>query len=187
MMRPDMESVINILLDRSPQEWVEGIMAALFLALGLAGANMAFRRWIKATDDSTPLVGLALIAIFAGMVIATLRVHLRERDFSRPTADAGPAGGQFRGGFPGSRTSSRMAELIFENADADHDGLLSTEEAATAAATFVKQADTGAKGALDRDVLIGIIRERLRPPGTAATPPPPPPPATSVPADRPPS
>ena len=51
-----------------------------------------------------------------------------------------------------------MATLIFENADADHDGLLSIDEAANAAAKFVHDTDASGRAKLDLDALLEIPR-----------------------------
>ena len=163
-MRPYLDSVLNVTLDRSPQEWIVGIVIALFLALALAGVNMAFRRWVKAKDDTVPLVGLGVVAIFAGMVIAGMYFEVNRRVAAGPpSAGGGPAGpgggpggpggpgGGGRGGGGGGRFTTRMATLIFENADADHDGLLTIDEAANAAAKFVHDSDASGKDKLDRE------------------------------------
>ena len=63
-----------------------------------------------------------------------------------------------------------MATLIFENADADHDGVLSIDEAANAAAKFVHDGDASGKGKLDQESLVNILRQRLGPPGGGAPP-----------------
>ena len=60
----------------------------------------------------------------------------------------------------GGRMTTRMASLIFESADADHDGSLSIDEAANAAAKFVHDTDGKGKGKLDQEMLLNIIRER---------------------------
>ncbi len=161
-MRPYLETALNVALDRSPQEWIGGIMAALCLALVLAGAHMACRRWLKPQDDATPLVGLAMVAIFAGMAIAAVDVQMKLRGTAGPSPDARPPDRpSFRGPWQGG-SSTRMANLVFEGADADGDGLLSAEEAAVAAAKFIEEADVDGEGAIDREALITIIRERMR-------------------------
>jgi hypothetical protein len=168
------DSVVNMLLDRSPQEWIAAIGIALLLALAVAGALVACRRWLKVTDDTAPLVGLALLAIFAGMVFGGVYVRMEQRASARAAAEAAPPGGpgpglgkgKGAGGGIGGFTT-RMAGAIIENADVDHDGVLSMEEAANAAAKFVKETDAGGKGGIDRQTLLNALRERLRPPGAA--------------------
>jgi len=179
-MRPYLDSVLDVTLDRSPQEWIVGIVIALFLALALAGVNMAFRRWVKAKDDTVPIVGLGVVAIFAGMVIGGMYFEVSRKIAAgpRPSAGGGPGGpgggpgapgGGGRGGGAG-RMTGRMATLIFENADADHDGLLSIDEAANAAAKFVHDSDASGKGKLDREGLTTVLRQRLAPPPGGAPP-----------------
>jgi hypothetical protein len=164
--------VVNTLLDRSPQEWIVAIGIALLLALAVAGTLVACRRWLKVTDDTAPLVGLSLLAIFGGMVIGGIYVQLERRGSAGMGADARPPGapGQGQGkaqgkgaGFGGFTT--RLAGTIIENADVDHDGVLSMDEAANAAAKFVKETDPSGKGGIDRETLQNALRERLRPPG----------------------
>jgi hypothetical protein len=185
-MRPYLDSALDVTLDRSPQEWIVGIVIALFLALALAGVNMAFRRWVKAKDDTVPIVGLGVITIFAGMVIGAMYFEVSRKVAAGPRSPGGGPGGP--GGMPGGpggggrgggggRMTGRMATLIFENADADRDGLLSIDEAANAAAKFVHDSDTSGKGKLDRDALTSVLRQRLGPPGGASPAPGAPPPA----------
>src|SRR5271170_3587496 len=98
-MRPYLDSVLDVTLDRSPQEWIVGIVIALFLALALAGVNMAFRRWVKAKDDTVPLVGVGVVAIFAGMVIAGMYFEVHRKVAAGPAPVGGGPGGP--GGGPG--------------------------------------------------------------------------------------
>jgi hypothetical protein len=174
-----LESVSNVVLDRSPQEWIVGLVIALFLALALAGVHVALRRWAKVQDETAPLVGTAVVAIFAGMVIAGIYVQLERRANSGTTgAGAAPGGpGGFPGGGPGGRggggggggrLATNLANMIFDNADADHDGMVTTEEAANAAAKFVHDSAGDGKDKLDRETLVNILRERMRPPGTGS-------------------
>jgi hypothetical protein len=183
------DSVINILLDREPQEWIVGLVVALFLALALAGAHMAAIKWLKATEGLAPLVAMSIIAIFAGMVIAGIYVQLTPKvtKVAGPPGDGRPPGGGFGGGGGGrgpggggggGRLATTMTNRILETADADHDGRLSIEEAANAAAKFVKEADTTDKGGLDHDALLNLLRESFRPPGGG---PPTPSPAPTIP------
>jgi hypothetical protein len=172
-MRPYLESVVNVLLDRSPEEWIEGIVVALFLSLALAGAYGVCRRWMKATDDTIPLVVPAMVVILAGMVITAGYVQLKLKAPARPTDPASrfdmrrPQGPPFRGR---EFMAVRMGNLIFEAADADGDGRLSPDEAVNAAAKFVEDADVNGEGTLDRDALITALRDRLRPPDGAPQP-----------------
>jgi hypothetical protein len=169
-----LQSVTNALLDRTPQEWIVGLAVALFLALALAGVNVAFRRWAKVQDELAPLVGTGLVAIFAGMLVAGIYVQMGRRATSGATAGAPGPGGP--GGFPGggggggrggggARLATTLAGQVFDNADADHDGMITTEEAANAAAKFVHESAADGKDKLDREGLTNILRERMRPPG----------------------
>jgi hypothetical protein len=174
-MRPYLDAAINVALDRSPKEWIGGIMIALCLALAVAGAHMACRRWLKVKDDPTPLVGLALVAIFAGMAIASVDVQLKMRGGAAASSDSRPPDRPFFRGSFGGYGSRSLTNAIFESADADSDGLLSPEEASIAAAKFIEEIDTGGAGAIDRETLVTIVRERMRPsfgpPGPPVGPP----------------
>jgi hypothetical protein len=169
-----LESVTNVVLDRTPQEWIVGLILALFLAVALAGAYLALRRWAKVQDEMAPLVGTAVVAIFAGMVISGIYVQLDRRANTGTTGAAGPPGGP--GGFPGGggrgggggRFTTTLSGLVFDGADADHDGLITTEEAANAAAKFVHESAADGKDKIDRDTLANILRERMRPPGAGS-------------------
>ncbi len=177
-MRARLDSIYNIIVDRSPQEWVVGIGIALLLALALVGVYMLCRRWLKVTDSPAPLAALAIVAIFTGMTIAAVYVHssLRGRD-APSTAGAGgagrgPGGGQAKakGGGGGGQLNAftkKVAERIVANADTDKDGLVSPDEAGTAAAAFIKEADVKEKGGLDSETLLTAIRERGRAGGGA--------------------
>jgi hypothetical protein len=171
-----LESVSNVVLDRTPQEWIVGLVLALFLALALAGVHVALRRWAKVQDELAPLVGTAVVAIFAGMVIAGIYVQLDRRASTGRAGAAAPPGGGGPGGFPGGggrgggggRFATNLANMMFDSADADHDGLITTEEAANAAAKFVHESAAEGKDKIDRDTLANIVRERMRPPGAGS-------------------
>ena len=111
-MKPYLESVWNVTLDRPPQEWIVAIVVALFLALALAGANAALRRWVKVTDESVPLVGLAVIAIFCGMVIAGMHIELNNKGIGRR-----PSAGRDRTGWWAGRRTGRRGTWIWRGAE----------------------------------------------------------------------
>ena len=67
----------------------------------------------------------------------------------------GPPGGP--GGPGGFGPGAFLGPRILEAADANKDGRLSPEEAATGADRFVRDADTKKKGSLDEDTLAGAI------------------------------
>jgi hypothetical protein len=168
-----LEAVSNAVLDRTPQEWIVGLVVALFLALALAGVHLALKKWAKVQDETAPLVGAAVVAIFAGMFIAGVYVQMGRRASAGatggmpgpggpPGAIGGGPGGRGGGGGGGGRMAGNMANLIFDNADANHDGFISTEEAANAAARFIHESAVEGKDKLDRDALTGILRERMR-------------------------
>jgi CotH kinase protein/EF hand len=74
----------------------------------------------------------------------------------------GPGGGPPGG--PGDfGPGTFLAPRILEAADANKDGRLAPDEAATAAEGFVRAADTKKKGSLDEDTLAGAINQRMGP------------------------
>src|SRR4051794_19597968 len=98
-MSPYLESVIDVLLDRSPQEWIEGLIFAMFLAFAMVGVHVAIRRWTKFQGDTASLAGLATVAIFVGMLITAVGSELKRKravDVG-PAVDARAPGGPFRG------------------------------------------------------------------------------------------
>ena len=86
-MNPASESVTNIMLARSSEEWIAGVMVALILALVLAGAHRACRLLMKDKDDTAVFTGLAIVVIFAGMVIAAVSVQLNLKAAAIATAE----------------------------------------------------------------------------------------------------
>lgn len=169
------DGVVDLLLERTPGELISSIFVALVLAFVLAGLFSAWRR--KTSDAILLLTCLALVVNLAGMLFSASYVRLSwtapsgsERTFSPPSPShfhhPGP---------PIGRAASFLRDA-FGMADADRDGWLSVDEAATAAAKFVKEADESGKGAVDLQELVASIHHRYPPPRGAVPIEPGPPP-----------
>ena len=157
-----LEAVINAMLDRSPEEWIGAILVALFLALALSGAHTVCHRWAK--DSTMPLVVLAILFNLVAMLFAVGYMQHRGRFGAGPVSRTmSPFSGRRFGG-PGSFTAM-LAERIFDDADADHDGSLSTDEAVAATTRFVEDIDSEGTGAVNREAMIAALRDRMRSPG----------------------
>ncbi len=159
-------STIDVVLDRTADELIGGILVALLLSLALAGAFALLGRRIR--DTTTLITCLALAAILAGMTLAAGFVRSADRQGVR----ANP--GLPRGLPPvvADRGAS-LARLIFEQADDDRDGVLSPEEAARAADRYVKRAEFIEGGALNEGLLRSALRRQMLPPPETVAPGPP--------------
>src|SRR3954447_13250452 len=67
-MQRYVNSTIDVMLDRSADELIGGILVALLLSLAVAGAFALLRR--KISDATTLITCLALAANLAGMALA---------------------------------------------------------------------------------------------------------------------
>lgn len=165
-MKRYVNSTIDVILDRTADELLGGILVALLLSLALAGAFALLRRRIH--DATTLITCLALAAILAGMTLAA--------GFVRCTYSQGvwPNQGLPRG-LPAvvADRGASLARMIFEQADDDQDGVLSPEEAARAADRYVKQAEFIEGGALNEGLLRSALRRRMLPPRESVAPMPP--------------
>jgi hypothetical protein len=172
-MNPPADSIFNTVLDHTSTEWIEALLVALLLGLALGGAHFAMRRWLHVKDETAPLIALGILAIFAGMIVAGVYVQMTMKKayvLAAQGAEGRPpgGGGGNRGGGGGGaagRDSTRLAGLILADADADHDGKLTSEEAGLAAANFVRSSNKEGKESIDRDALSAVLREKMRPPG----------------------
>jgi hypothetical protein len=168
------DAVVDLLVERTPGELISSLLVALALSFVLAGLFSVWRR--KTSDAVLLLTCLALVVNLAGMLFSASYVRLSwigqsgsERAFSPPSLSHHP-------GLPMGRPPSFLRDA-FGTADADRDGWLSVDEAATAAAKFVKEADENGKGAVDIQALLASIHHRYPPPrGVIPMEPPPPPP-----------
>jgi hypothetical protein len=167
-MQRYVNSTIDVILDRTADELIGGVLVALLLSLALAGAFALLRR--KISDATTLITCLALAANLAGMTLAAGFVRGEGRQGMRLNPG-------FRPGVPppavvGDRGAS-LARAIFARADADGDGLLSPEEAAGAAERFVKRAEAIEGGALNEGLLRSALRRHMLTPPEMVAPMPP--------------
>ncbi|AGA27558.1 hypothetical protein [Singulisphaera acidiphila] len=159
-MNLQVSSIVDVILDRSPEELIGGVLMALVLALGLSGLFHLIRR--KVSDTSTLIVCLALSSNLVAMTVGGAFVRYKftggrslwgARSVEAPAPPPGIPGG--RSGFIASR--------ILESADLNGDRLLSADEAVFAAAQFVKESGEGGDSPLDERRLRAAIWARLGP------------------------
>jgi hypothetical protein len=156
---PLLNSIYDVILDRSPEEVLGAIGIAVALSIAISGFFALLRG--KVGDRVLLVVVLLILASVASMglgagYIAYAKGHSRKADFSR---GEGPPPGMGRFG-PRMALASRIMGL----ADADGNGRLSPEEASEAAALFVVEADTTRDGSIDVASLEGAIGRRGGPP-----------------------
>ena len=158
-MNPQVSSIVDVILDRSPEELIGGVLMALVLALGLSGLFHLIRR--KVSDTSTLIICLALSSNLIAMTVAGAFVRYKFTG-GRPSARAmRSAEPQFAPpGMHGGR-SGFIAGRILEEADLNGDGSLSSDEAVFAAARFVKESGDGEDGPLNEHQLRAAIWSRL--------------------------
>jgi hypothetical protein len=132
------QSLANVVLDRSADELIGAVLIALCLSLAFAGIDFLARR--KNRDGRTLLIGLMIGANLSSMAIAAgYLTHIRR---SRATLPVERPQAQ-------TRPYVALVDSIFRTADENRDGFLSSEEAATGAAEFVRRADPTGKGLID--------------------------------------
>jgi len=158
-------SVVDVVVDRTPEQLIAAILIALVLSLGMATAFALLRQ--KMTDTTMLLTCLAMVVNIAGMTVAAGFVHSMKRvdepgfRGSVPPGSMGEIGAGWRGQ-PGEGRSGSMARRIIEGADTNGDGKLSVDEASEAASMFVKETEEGREnGRIDEEVLRQAIRSRL--------------------------
>jgi|GEM_PF-2082538 len=167
-MNPQLNSIVDVVLDRSPEELIASVFTALVLALGLAGLFLLLRR--RVSDTSTLIICLALGFNLVSMALAGAFVRYRFTNGMRTAAQASPPPGSHgpRFGFGGYRGSHFLVSQIMGAADANSDGFLTADEAAEAASQFVNEGSgTGDDaGRLNEDQLRFLVRQRLMTPGS---------------------
>lgn len=133
------DSLTNVIVDRSADELIAAVMVALGLSLAFAGLDFLARR--KAHEGRMLMIGLMIGANLCSMAIAAgYLVHLRRS----------------RGALASDRSQAQsvrpyldLVDSTFREADENRDGLLSSEEAAVAAAEFVRRVDPTGKGMIN--------------------------------------
>lgn len=157
-MWQSLELLVGGLLDRSPRELVGGLMLGLAAALvGAALYDLGRRRLVDAR--------VLLVALILGANLACMAVAAGYVDRAQRTPDG--SGGLYNGfvfhGHSAEGPEFLLARRILEVADADADGLLSSDEASRAAARFIRATDRTGAGRLDADTLGFAIAPALQP------------------------
>jgi hypothetical protein len=170
-MNPQITSIVDVVVDRSPEELIGCVLTALVLALGLAGLFLLLRR--KASDPSTLIICLALGSNLVAMTVAGAYVRYRLIGGRESNPGLPPPGARFE--HQREFRITTMADRILRAADRDADGFLTADEAASAAAQFVKEADEDGDGQVDEERLRVALWTRMPPahPGMGGPPPPP--------------
>jgi hypothetical protein len=140
-------SLANAVVDRSADELIGAVIVALGISLAFAGLDFLGRR--KVRDARMPMIVVMIGANLVSMAFAAgYFVHLRRSraNSQRERMEREP-----------NRPYFVLVESTFRNADKNHDGLLSSEEASVAAAEFVRNVDTTGRGLIDAPSLENAI------------------------------
>ena len=175
-MKDYLNAIFDTITGMSPTTVIGGLMLALLLALPMALAYAACRRKAAGNDaegegdtHAMPLVMLAMVANLIGMAVASgygafsLGLSRTAANPSPPPPWASP--GDRRPPGPPEGMAKGLTRDIFEASDANHDGLLSVDEATMAAAALIRTAAGEGKDTVDAEALSSALQERLRPPG----------------------
>jgi hypothetical protein len=175
-MNDYLNAILDTITGMSPTTVIGGLILALLLALPMALAYAACRRKAVGNDaegkgdaHAMPLVMLAMVANLIGMAVASgygaysLGMARAATNPSPPPPWVLPGDGRPPG--PPDGLARGLTRDVFETSDANHDGLLSVDEATTAAAALIRTAAGEGKDTVDAEVLSAALRERLRPPG----------------------
>lgn len=172
------QSTVNVIVDRSVEGLIAAVLIALVLALVVSGVYALLRQ--RVSDPSVLLTCLVLAANVVAMTVAGGYLNqIRSRSGS-PGGDPGSGPG-FRGRdgrFPGGFSrGSGLTSRIFTAADANRDGVLTADEATTAATKFMAEVNHGEP--IEEETFRTAIRERMGPPGFGPPGPPPEPVASA--------
>lgn len=155
------KATIGVILDRTADELIGGLLVALVLSLALAGAFAFLRQKVR---DTTTLI--TCLALAANLVVMGLSAgFVRNADSRGLQLDTGPSR---RLPVVMSDRGVSLARKVFEQADSDRDGLLSRKEAATAADSFVTWAEQVEGSTLNEGLLQSALRRHMVPPGDPA-------------------
>jgi hypothetical protein len=138
----------NVIVDRTADELIGAVIVALGLSLAFAGLDFISRR--KARENRLPMIVVMIGANLASMAFAAgyLAYHRKAR---------GTAASE-RNQVTSIRPETILAESILRAADKNDDGQLTSEEAAVAAAEFVRLADRTGNGSIDALTLEHALR-----------------------------
>ncbi|WP_406695084.1 hypothetical protein V5E97_29010 [Singulisphaera sp. Ch08] len=160
-MNPQVSSIVDVILDRSPEELIGGVLLALVLALGLSGLFHLIRR--KVSDTSTLIICLALSSNLVAMTVAGAYIRYKVMEGKPSRRGMMSAGSRLPPPGMGESRSMFMASRILEAADRNGDHRLSADEAALLAAQFVKESGGGGDEPISEEKLRAAIRARLGP------------------------
>jgi hypothetical protein len=146
-------SVLNVVADRLPEELVGALLIALGLSLLMSGVFRLARR--RVSDSLALICGQMILVSIGSMVLSAGYVrYVADRDGVREASS-------FLASQPGR---AMLVRRIFDAADTDADGRLAPEEAARAAALFVRSLETSGESAVDEDAIRNALRCRLMQP-----------------------
>lgn len=154
---------------------IGGVFLALMLTSPLGLAYAVGRR--RGKDVAMALVALATAANLIGMAIAAVHARHVENspnaEWARTPLDSGalpqqsgPSGQRSR---PPSRPrlsdiiAARVTPSLLSKGDTDHDGRLSTNEAAVAVAALIRSSASGKETSVDEREIRGMIAEVIEP------------------------
>jgi len=142
-MQDFLKALGNVIVDRTADELIGAVMFALGLSLAFAGLDFISRR--KARENRLPMIVVMIGANLASMAFAAgyIVYHRKARGVSAAE----------RNQMASFRPESVLAESIFRATDKNNDGLLSSEEAAVAAAEFVRRSAPTGNGSIDAPTL----------------------------------
>jgi hypothetical protein len=167
-----LRSVVDAVLDRTPQELIEAVLVAVAVAFLMAGLYELGRR--RSLHSPTFVGSLAFASGVLGMLLAAgYLTHVgpprgRRRSFATlpplpgwPPTEMGRVTPPGSRSFPGPAWSSGFHVLMA--ADENRDGLLNVEEIER----MVRDADKDGDGSIDSQDIDRLIRSRVRPPGSS--------------------
>jgi hypothetical protein len=152
-----LDSMGNVVVDRSADELIAAVVAALAVALAMAGVYWIGRR--KTSENLMPFIVLMIVANLVSMALgAGYMLHARRTGRHLPHDG-------FRA-FPprahhGNDPDAVLVQTFIRAADRNRDGLLTSEEASRAASDLVRQVDTTGKGSIDTRSVDSIVRAAL--------------------------
>jgi hypothetical protein len=144
------DALANVILDRSADELIGAVIVALGFSLAFTGLDFISRR--KVRENRLPMIVAMIGANLASMAFAAGYIVYHRK--------ARVASASERNQMISLRPEPILAESILRAADKNEDGRLSSEEAAVAAAEFVRRADPTGNGSIDASTL-----EHALPPG----------------------
>jgi hypothetical protein len=141
----------NAIVDRSPEELIGAVAIALMISLAMAGLYCIGRR--KINENLMPMIVLMIVANLLSMAVgAGYFQHARKKMgyVTRESAWRLPGG-------PGG-SCELLAARIFQEADRNHDRLISSDEASIAAVDFLRRADANGTGSIDPGTLFMALQ-----------------------------